>query len=127
MLKDLPSTDLNQDGWPDIAITQNDQAPRLLRHGGAEGRSSLGIRLVGRAGNPTAVGARVKVTHDDGSQQTAEVYAGSGYLSQSSAVLFFGRGTVRERLDVTVRWPDGKRSTHEIKPADDYVVLSYPD
>ncbi len=125
--KGLAITDLDQDGWPDIAITHNDQPTRLLRNGGRKIRSSLGIRLVGKPGNPTAVGARVTVTHEDGNQQTAEVYAGSGYLSQSSPVLFFGRGTVRERLDVNVRWPDGKRSTHEIEPADDYVILSYPD
>ena len=46
----------------------------------------LRIALRGPAGNPTAVGrARSRVELADGSTQTSEVYAGSGYYSQSTA------------------------------------------
>ncbi len=124
--KGLAITDLDRDGWPDIAITHNNQPIMLLRNTGAERASSVAIRLRGRPGNPTAVGARVTVTGADGRKQTGEVYAGSGYLSQSSPLVFCGRGTAATQLDVSVRWPDGKKSMHTIEPTESYVVLSYP-
>jgi hypothetical protein len=44
---------------------------------------------------------------DDGSAQTAEAAVGSGYLSQSSATIYFGlpRGRIVSGIDV--RWSDG--------------------
>ncbi|MCH7685124.1 MAG: ASPIC/UnbV domain-containing protein [Planctomycetes bacterium] len=78
-------------------------------------------------GNPTAVGARVTVRRSNGQQQTAEVYAGAGYLSQSAPVLFFGRDADSGEVDVTIRWPDATDSTHRVEGADNYVVLAHPD
>jgi hypothetical protein len=47
----------------------------------------------------------------DGSTQTSEVAAGSGYLSQSSAALFFGYSDGNPPREIRVRWPDGNTST----------------
>jgi hypothetical protein len=121
--KGLGTTDWNQDGWPDLVIGQNDQPTKRVRHVGVRNRHPLAIRLQGTPGNLSAVGARVSVRREDGVSQTAEVYAGSGYLSQSAPVLFFGRGRRREPLQVTVRWPDGHRTEHTIDAQQDHVVL----
>ena len=70
------------------------------------------VRLQGRPGNLAAVGARVHVEREDGTSQTAEVYTGSGYLSQSSSTLVFGLGQTGQVKRVEVRWPDGMVTSH---------------
>ena len=79
----------------------------------------LRVRLTGQPGNLAAVGSRVSLTSADGTVQTAEVHAGSGYLSQSAPDLFFGLGTdggAGARLEV--RWPDGTISKMKDVPAE---------
>jgi hypothetical protein len=98
-------TDLNGDGRPDIAVAVNDA--EVLAFESARPGSWLAVRLAGPAGNPAAAGARVTLELEDGSTRTAEVHAGSGYLSQSSAVLYFGLGAGGRPRALRVRWPDG--------------------
>ena len=124
--KGLATLDTDRDGWADLVIGQNNRATRLMRHTGMRGSESLAIRLRGPTGNPSAVGARVKVRRDDGRQQAMEVYAGSGYLSQSAPVVFIGRGASLNPVNVSVRWPDGYDSEHSIHGTEEYVTLSRP-
>jgi len=76
------------------------------------GRRPVTVKLKGRAGNPTAIGARVSLRTSDGLAQTAEVSAGGGYLSQQSATLWFGLGESAKIAAIEVRWPNGETTTH---------------
>ena len=124
-------SDLNDDGWADLLVGVNQEAPRLLLHSGEAKTRPLVIELRGRKGNPSAIGARVRVRIPGVPDQVAEVSAGSGYLSQSSARLFLSWG--REALieaespasegkpaapaaEVSVSWPDGSFSSHLLAP-----------
>ena len=120
--KGLVTTDLDGDHRPDLLVgINNDRAQAFLNRTSMAG-SMITVRLRGAVGNPTAVGARVTVRLIDGSQQTAEVNAGSGYLSQSSSDLCFGtRDEAVETIEVV--WPNG-RQTVERPPADsDHVTI----
>ena len=75
----------------------------------------ISIVLVGDDKNSAAIGARVQVETKDGRVQTAEVSAGCGYLSQSTARLFFGVGDSSVKT-ITVTWPDGSKSTSDAVP-----------
>jgi hypothetical protein len=103
--------DLNGDALPDLAVGVNSGPAMALVSTSAGKTRLLQVRLVGRRGNPTAVGARVSLRVGDGRVQTAEVQAGGGYLSQSTAALWFGVGEAAGPVRVDVRWPDGKNST----------------
>jgi hypothetical protein len=84
------------------------------------------VRLRGGRGNPDAVGARVTLTDASGRRSYAEVYAGAGYLAQSSPVVLFGVGESRP-VSVGVRWPDGAVTEHPIDPAaGPYLELARP-
>lgn len=109
--KSLALLDLNGDGWPDFIIGKNDERIAMYQNAGSKTRRMFTVRLKGPSGNPTAVGSRVTLTLDDGSSRMAEVCAGSGYLSQSTNVLFFGLGEKRTVKSVAVRWPDGSTQT----------------
>ena len=71
------------------------------------------VALMGMVGNRQGYGSRVTVYDNAGNQQTAELSAGSGYLSQTSAFLSFGlpSGCLLEKI--RVQWPDGATSEHQ--------------
>ena len=100
-------TDLTNDGWPDFVVALNNDEIMTFENQGSKRNRLVNIRLEGRQGNPAAIGARVTITLDDGSTQTAEVSAGCGYLSQSSSTLAFGLGEKNQIRDGRVCWPDG--------------------
>jgi hypothetical protein len=108
----LVVSDLNQDGWPDALVTRSNAPALAFLNRGAASRHSFGVALHDAPGNPTAVGARLTLSLADGSSQTAEVAAGSGYFSQSGATVFFGYPEAARPKRLTVRWPDG-RSTEQ--------------
>ncbi len=122
--KALAVLDLDQDGWPDFLVTRNNDTTLAFRNQPKAGHNSLGIRLRGPAGNPTAVGARITVELSDGSSQTTEVYAGSGYYSQSSAECFFGYLDSTPPRRIRVRWPSGSTSEHPVPAHSASLTLS---
>jgi len=127
--KALILVDYDRDGWPDLLVTRNNATTLVWHNDGARAdaaRHSLGVRLRGRPGNPTAIGARVELELGDGSRQTAEVEAGSGYYSQCSPELFFGyiQGNAPRRL--LVRWPDGTSSEHPVAAGATTVTVEHP-
>jgi hypothetical protein len=109
--KALAVLDLGGAGWPGFLVSRNGEATLAFQNRGVAGRHSIRVVLQGRPGNPHAVGARVTAEYADGTTQTVEVCAGSGYYSQSTAALFFGC-TDRNPLQlVRVRWPSGATTT----------------
>jgi hypothetical protein len=124
--KALAVVDLNQDGWPDFAVTRNNSTSLAFLNQGVKGHHSLRIQLRGPAGNASAIGARVTLELADGTTRTGEVYAGSGYFSQSTAACFFGYTPANPPRQIHVRWPSGATSTHPIPPQSFTIVLVAP-
>jgi hypothetical protein len=105
-------TDWNLDGWPDLLVTRINENVLALTHRGSASGGSFSVALAGPAGNPGAVGARITACFQDGSVEAAEIYAGSGYLSQSEPVVFFGYAPTNPPVSIDVNWPDGSESSH---------------
>jgi hypothetical protein len=124
--KSLAVLDLGHDGWPDFIVTRNNGTTLAFRNGGTPGRRSLCVRLSGPAGNPTAVGAHVTLVLADGSSETSEVYAGSGYYSQSAPCCFFGYMESNPPRNVRVRWPSGPVTEQGVPGGSTTLSLSQP-
>ena len=115
----------SQDAETTLVIGQNDDAPKVFRAASFQLNDPadealpelLKIALQYSQGNATAYGAKVTVHAEDGFTQTAEVLAGSGYLSQTSSTLAFAMPRTSKLQKITVRWPDGSESSHQ--PTDD--------
>jgi hypothetical protein len=113
--KALTVLDLDEDGWPDFLVSRNASRTMAWRNSGVAGRHSFRVELEGPQGNPTAVGASVTLELADGSKQTVEVQAGSGYYSQSSAACFFGYPEANPPRKLLIRWPDGRTTFQPIR------------
>jgi hypothetical protein len=124
--KALAVLDLDRDGWPDFLVTRNNNSALAFRNAGVPGRRSFSVRLRAAAGNPTAVGARITVELSDGSSQTSEVHAGSGYYSQSTPDCFFGYPEGAPPRRIRVRWPSGTTTEHAFPANSTTLVISAP-
>jgi enediyne biosynthesis protein E4 len=124
--KALAVLDLDQDSWPDFLVTRNNSTTLAFRNNGVAGRHMLRVSLHGPAGNPAAVGARITLALADGSKQSGEVYAGSGYYSQSAAAVFFGWTDTAPIRELIVRWPSGQSTTHSVPLNASTLTLTAP-
>jgi hypothetical protein len=104
------TADFNEDGRLDLVVTQNGGPTKLYENRGA--RPGLCVRLAGPVGNPTGIGAALRLSGKGGVGPVREIHAGSGYLSQDSAVQVLARPTGDCQL--IVRWPGGKVTRSEI-------------
>ncbi len=103
----VASVDWDGDGDLDIWL-KNRTGPQLrfIRNDGGEGRSFISLELEDHKGNRDAIGSRVKIVADD-KPYSRVLFAGDGYLSQSSKRLVIGLGGAMKIQEVTVTWPDG--------------------
>ena len=107
-------------------MTRNDSTTLAFHNKGRAGHSSMRVLLRGATGNPTAVGARITVEMADGTAQVSEVYAGSGYYSQSTPACFFGYPDGNPPRKIRVRWPSGQSSEQDFAAGSGTVTLTQP-
>ena len=96
--------DYDNDGDPDLLVTNISGAPALLRNDGGNRNNWLAVELAG-AGHGDALGSRVTVWAG-GLAMVREKQSGSSYLSSHDPRLHFGLGSAR-RVRLEVVWPDG--------------------
>lgn len=114
----LAVLDWDDDGREDMLLRAR-TAPRLrlLVNRSAPDRHALVVELEGKGANRDAVGALVRVD-TPGRSHVRRIYAGDGYLSQSSKRLVFGLGDAERVLRIEVEWPDGSTQSHSDLAAD---------
>lgn len=103
-------------------MSQNGASTRLFRNGGAA--PGVLVRLVGPAGNPTAIGAQMQLRHGDRDGPIREVQAGSGHWSQNGAVQVLGRGGVPNGL--WIRWPGGQEQVIPLTSGQTELTVRMP-
>jgi enediyne biosynthesis protein E4 len=102
--------DYDQDGRIDLAVSQNGNETKLFHNERA--RRGLRVRLSGRRGNQSGIGAQLRLEFGQRRGPIREVHAGSGYWSQDSAVQVLA--TPEAPSTVWIRWPGGKIASHPV-------------
>ncbi|MCH2225664.1 MAG: FG-GAP-like repeat-containing protein [Crocinitomicaceae bacterium] len=102
--------DINNDGFPDIAVANQIEDHFLwLNEGG--NNNWLKVDLQGTVSNSDGIGSWIEV-HSNGQVQYRYTLCGEGYLAQNSASKFIGLGN--QTVDsVVVRWPSGIIDTYQ--------------
>jgi hypothetical protein len=96
--------DYDADGRVDFAVGQNRAGTKVFHN--RDARPGLRVRLAGPAGNPTGVGAVVRLRFADRVGPARELHAGGGYWSQDSPVLVLA--TPEAPTAIETRWPGGR-------------------
>ncbi|MEM9660320.1 MAG: ASPIC/UnbV domain-containing protein, partial [Planctomycetota bacterium] len=109
----------------DLIIANNDDAVATLTRATGEKLGRLTLQLKGGLGNPTAIGARASISRASGAE-AVEVYAGEGYLTQSPGILRLANSPSDPITGLTIRWPDGSKSVHEVGVDQKQLVVT-PD
>jgi hypothetical protein len=101
--------DLNNDGYPDIVITENGGPVHVLMNTAQAGNNWLGLTLVAKTANPAAVGAILRWSIG-GKILTRQKTAGGSFLSSHDPREIIGAGS--GHIDwVEVQWP---RPSHQV-------------
>ena len=116
--------DFDNDGYKDVLVSNNGEAPLLLRNTARQGHHWLGIRLQGKKSNRQGIGARVSWSAGK-IQRSMLVTSGGSYLSSHDPRLVLGLGQA-SRVDwVEIQWPEPGRLTERFTqlPVDQYVTI----
>ena len=116
----LAIADIDRDGDFDAMVAVNNEPFEILRND-SDSEAALKIELVGPAGNPLAIGATLTLEGDFG-KQIFEHHAGGSYLGQSAINAAISTERLSELKSITVRWPDGTKTTHSPTDAKENVL-----
>ena len=114
--------DFDNDGDLDILVSNNGQAPQLLRNDGGNRNHWLQVFLVGTKSNRDGVGARVKVVSGDLTLYDQRK-GGRSYQSAQDPRLHFGLGQRQAVDSVEVRWPSGTVTRLENLRSDQIITV----
>lgn len=100
--------DLNGDGALDMVTNRMNEHAGIYEN--TSGASRVAVRLVGSAPNTQAIGARV--TLNGGTlRQDKRIVSGGNYMSGSAPQLMFAASENNPEQQLTITWPDGRKST----------------
>jgi len=102
----LTVADVQNNGSPDLLVTQLDGPPLLLENTGANKNNWIQIDLKALNDNKGGVGTKVEI-YAGGLYQKWELTGASGYLSQNAAPLIAGLGKEKTTDVVRLLWPTG--------------------
>ena len=119
----MATGDFDNDGDLDVVVSNNGEAPLLLRNNGGSRNNWVGLRLVATKSNPAAVGAMI--TWRAGMLKRSRLKTGGGsYLSSHDPREILGIGAATKIDSVEIRWPGGKIDTLTNLPLNQYVTVT---
>lgn len=114
--------DIDGDGDQDLLFTQNGRRAVLFRNDQKEGNHWLRLKLIGRAANRDAIGARVELDAG-GVTQRRLVSPTRGYLTQVELPLTFGLGDADKVDSLKILWPGGAEQQVNVPRVDTTLVV----
>jgi enediyne biosynthesis protein E4 len=118
----MATGDFDNDGDLDVLISNNGEAPVLLRNQGGNRKNWIGLELIGRQSNSAATGAIISWA--SGAQKRTRLKtAGGSYLSSHDPREVLGIGTATKVDSVEVRWPSGKTDKLLNPPINRYLKI----
>ncbi len=102
----MATGDFDNDGDLDVLVSNNGEAPLLLRNDGGNRNNWLGLHLVATKSNSAATGALI-TWHAGGIKRTRLKTAGGSYLSAHDPREVLGLGSAPKVESVEIRWPSG--------------------
>jgi hypothetical protein len=114
--------DFDNDGDTDVLTSNNGEPPLLLRNEGGNRNNWIGLQLVAKISNSSAVGA--VITWQVGATKRSRLkISGGSYLSSHDPREILGIGSAPKIDFVEIRWPSGKVDRVTKLPLNAYVKI----
>lgn len=116
--------DLNNDGYPDVVIVENNGPVHILLNSGESKNHWVGLKLVGTTANSGAVGARIRWSVN-GKVFSRFKRGGGSYLSSHDPREILGLGKATKVDWMEVQWPKPSTRVERLiaVPIDRYVTV----
>ena len=98
--------DFDNDGDEDVAVSNSNDVPQLLRNDGGNANHWLEVMLVGVKSNRDGRGAALKLT-SEGFVENRQAQGGMGYMSAQDPRIQFGLGQRKSIESLEIAWPSG--------------------
>lgn len=118
--------DLDNDGRMDLVVTALGAPVSVFRNVSQASNHWILLKLVGTKSNRMGIGARVRVTTEDGRKLYNEATTSTGYAASSDPRVHFGLGSSRVIKEIEIRWPSGTRQILHDVTADRILELTEP-
>ncbi|HWS54508.1 MAG TPA: CRTAC1 family protein [Pyrinomonadaceae bacterium] len=118
----MAAGDYDNDGDIDLLVSNNGEAPALLRNDGGSRNHWLGLHLVATKSNPAAVGARI-TWRAGGVTRSRLKTSGGSYLASHDPREVLGAGPGGKVESVEIRWPSGRVDKLTDLPINAYVKV----
>ncbi len=114
--------DYDNDGDPDVLVSNNGGPPLLLRNEGGSRHNWLGLQLVAVKSNSAAVGARI--SWQAGGVKRSRLKTGGGsYLASHDPREVLGVGAATKVDSLEIHWPSGKTDKLTNLPVNAYLKV----
>ena len=98
--------DFDNDGDLDIAVSNSNALPQLLRNDGGNANHWLEVMLVGTKSNRDGRGAALKLV-SEGFTEHRQAQGGMSYMSAQDPRIHFGLGQRKTIESLEITWPSG--------------------
>jgi hypothetical protein len=119
--------DFDNDGRVDVVVTVLNGQVKLFHNLTQSGNHWILLQLRGTKSNRMGLGARIRLTSEDGSRQYNHVTTSVGYSSSSDSRVHFGLGKSKTAREIEIAWPSGIRQTLRNVQGDRVVSIQEPD
>ena len=119
----MSAGDYDNDGDIDLLVSNNGEAPLLLRNEGGNRNNWLGLQLVATKSNPGAVGA-VITWQANGVRRSRLKTSGGSYLASHDPREILGAGPAGKIDSVEIKWPSGRVDKLTNLPVNTYVRVT---
>lgn len=118
----MATGDYDNDGDLDVLVSNNGEAPVLLRNDSGNRNNWLGLQLVATKSNAAAVGTII--TWQAGGVNRSRLKTGGGsYLSSHDPREVLGIGSAKQIESVEIRWPSGRVDKLSNPPINTYMKV----
>jgi len=115
--------DLDNDGRIDAVVSVLNGRAEYFHNATRNDNHWILLELNGTKSNRMGIGARVRLTADDGSVQFNHATTAVGYACSSDPRIHFGLGVSRRIREIEIKWPSGIRQVIRDVPADQILKI----
>lgn len=117
--------DFDRDGDVDVLVLTHSNRTNLLFTNNGNSNHWLSVKLIGRASNASAIGARITVV-SGGIRQIREINSQSGFGGQNSYRAHFGMGSDAVADSIIISWPSGLRQIITGQTTNEFLTITEP-